>query len=232
MYRIAVCEDEKYILEELHKKLEKYIKQKQMIATIKTFMSGEDLLKEKFTYDIILLDMVLPGINGLEVAKKLFQKSCIIFITFYEEYALDAFEVDAIHYLIKPVTEERLYLALDRAIGRLEQIDHKTLTLVKGGKTQILQIQDILYCEVFNHQIIIHTLQNTYNYSGTLDMLEKELDGRFFRCHRSFIINMDFVVGKEEGVAIISNGDKILISRRKQSEFMQKLLKIFKRGEI
>ena len=176
--------------------------------------------------------MVLPGINGLEVAKKLFQKSCIIFITFYEEYALDAFEVDAIHYLIKPVTEERLYLALDRAIGRLEQIDHKTLTLVKGGKTQILQIQDILYCEVFNHQIIIHTLQNTYNYSGTLDMLEKELDGRFFRCHRSFIINMDFVVGKEEGVAIISNGDKILISRRKQSEFMQKLLKIFKRGEI
>jgi two-component system response regulator LytT len=232
MYRIAICEDEKYILEELHKKLEKYIKQKQMIATIKTFMSGEDLLKEKFTYDIILLDMVLPGINGLEVAKKLFQKSCIIFITFYEEYALDAFEVDAIHYLIKPVTEERLYLALDRAIGRLEQIDHKTLTLVKGGKTQILQIQDILYCEVFNHQIIIHTLQNTYNYSGTLDMLEKELDGRFFRCHRSFIINMDFVVGKEEGVAIISNGDKILISRRKQSEFMQKLLKIFKRGEI
>ena len=69
--------------------------------------------------------MMLPGISGIEVAKQLYRKSRIIFITFYEKYALDAFEVDAVHYLIKPVSDERLYLALDRAIGRLEQIDHK-----------------------------------------------------------------------------------------------------------
>ena len=130
MYRIAVCEDEKYILEELHQKVETYIKQKQLIADVKTYMSGEDLLKEKDTYDIVLLDMMLPGIGGIEVAKQLYRKSRIIFITFYEKYALDAFEVDAVHYLIKPVSDERLYLALDRAIGRLEQIDHKMLTLV------------------------------------------------------------------------------------------------------
>ena len=232
MYRIAVCEDEKYILEELHKKVEKYIEQKQIIASVKTYMSGEDLLKEKITYDIVLLDMMLPGISGIEVAKQIYRKSCIIFITFYEKYALDAFDVDAVYYLIKPVTDERLHLALDRAVGRLEQIDHKMLTLVKAGKTQIIHIHDILYCEVFNHQVIIHTMQNTYDYSGSLDMLENELDGGFFRCHRSFIINMRCVVGREEGVAIISNGDRILISRRKQAEFMQKLLKFLKREVI
>ena len=83
MYRIAVCEDEKYILEELHQKVETYIKQKQLTADVKTYMSGEDLLKEKNTYDIVLLDMMLPGISGIEVAKQLYRKSRIIFITFY-----------------------------------------------------------------------------------------------------------------------------------------------------
>ena len=83
MYRIAVCEDEKYILEELHQKVETYIKQKQLTADVKTYMSGEDLLKEKNTYDIVLLDMMLPGISGIEVAKLLYRKSRIIFITFY-----------------------------------------------------------------------------------------------------------------------------------------------------
>lgn len=232
MYRIAVCEDEKYILEELHKKVETYIKQKQLIANVKTYMSGEDLLMEKGTHDIVLLDMMLPGLSGIEVAKQLYHKSCIIFITFYEKYALDAFDVDAVHYLIKPVSDERLYLALDRAIGRLEQIDHKMLTLMKTGKTRIIDIHDILYCEVFNHQVLIHTMQDTYDYPGSLDMLENELDGGFFRCHRSYIINMRCVIGREEGVAIISSGDRILVSRRKQTEFMQKLLKFLKKEII
>jgi len=232
MYRIAVCEDEKYILEELHQKVETYIKQKQLIANVKTYMSGEDLLMEKGTHDIVLLDMMLPGLSGIEVAKQLYHKSCIIFITFYEKYALDAFDVDAVHYLLKPVSDERLYLALDRAIDRLEQINHKMLTLMKAGKTRIIDILDILYCEVFNHQVLIHTMQDTYDYPGSLDMLENELDGGFFRCHRSYIINMRCVIGREEGVAIISSGDKILVSRRKQTEFMQKLLKFLKKEII
>lgn len=232
MYRIAVCEDEKYILEELHEKVEAYIKEKQLIANVNTYMSGEDLLKEKVRHDIVLLDMMLPGLSGIEVAKQLYHKSCIIFITFYEKYALEAFDVEAVHYLIKPVSNERLYLALDRAMDRLEQIAHKMLTLVKDGKTKIIDIYDILYCEVYNHHVIIHTMQDTYNYSGTLDMLENELDGSFFRCHRSYIINMRCIIGREEGVAILSSGDRILISRRKQAEFMQRLLKFLKKEVI
>lgn len=216
-------------MEELYEKVEAYIKAKQLIANVKTYMSGEELLKEKIIFDIVLLDMRLPGLSGIEVAKQLYHKSCIIFITFYEMYALEAFDVDAVHYLIKPVSNERLYLALDRAMERLEQIAHKMLTLVKAGKTKIIDIYDILYCEVFNHHVIIHTAQGTYNYSGSLDMLENELDGSFFRCHRSYIINMRCVIGREEGVAILSSGDRILISRRKQAEFMQRLLKFLKK---
>lgn len=224
MFLIAICEDETYLLEELRKKAETYLKTRHYPAQIRTFTSGEDLLKEQRSFDLILLDLVLPGINGLETAKRLSSKSRIIFITSYREYAVDAFEVEAVHYLLKPVTDERLYQAMDRALKQSKQADDRTLALIKSGSTHILPIRDILYCEVFDHRVCIHTAQGNYEYSGTLDMLEGKLDGRFFRCHRSYLINMSHVVGQEKGTALVSNGNRVLISRRKQAEFMQRLL--------
>ena len=224
MFLIAICEDETYLLEELRKKAEAYLKTRHYPAEIRTFTSGEDLLKEQRPFDLILLDLMLPGINGLETAKRLSSKSRIIFITSYREYAVDAFEVEAVHYLLKPVPDERLYQAMDRALNRSKQEDDRTMALIKSGSTHILPIRDILYCEVFDHRVCIHTAQGNYEYSGTLDMLEGKLDGRFFRCHRSYLINMSHVVGQEKGTALVSNGNRVLISRRKQAEFMQRLL--------
>lgn len=228
MIAIAICEDERHILEELYRKVKKYINIKLLTANIKTFVSGEELLAEKTDFDIVLLDLILPGIHGLEVARKISRRSRIIFITSYRDYAVEAFDVRAVHYLMKPVTEERLFLALDRALNQTEQVDKRTLTLVKGGKTQIIFIHDILYCEVFDHRVQIHTVERTYDYSGTLDMLEAKLDERFFRCHRSFVVNMSCVAGQEKGIAILTNEERIFISRRKQAEFMRKLLDFMK----
>ena len=232
MIIVAICEDERYILEELRKKVENYINRKSLDASIKTFMSGEELLKAKKKFDIILLDLMLPGIDGLEVARQISCRSRIIFVTSYREYAVEAFDANAVHYLVKPVTEERLFLALDRAINQTEQMDNQALTLMKSGKTQVIFIRDILYCEVFNHQVRIHTVHGTYDYFGTLDMLETKLDERFFRCHRSFVVNMSCVAGQEKGVAILTNGEKIFISRRKQTDFIQRLLNFLKNEVI
>ena len=232
MIIVAICEDERYILEELRRKVEKYINRKSLDASIKTFMSGEELLKAKKKFDIILLDLMLPGIDGLEVARQISCRSRIIFVTSYREYAVEAFDANAVHYLVKPVTEERLFLALDRAVNQTEQMDNQSLTLMKSGKTQVIFIRDILYCEVFNHQVRIHTVHGTYDYLGTLDMLETKLDERFFRCHRSFVVNMSCVAGQEKGVAILTNGEKIFISRRKQTDFIQRLLNFLKNEVI
>lgn len=232
MIIVAICEDERYILEELRRKVEKYINRKSLDASIKTFMSGEELLKAKKKFDIILLDLMLPGIDGLEVARQISCRSRIIFVTSYREYAVEAFDANAVHYLVKPVTEERLFLALDRAVNQTEQMDNQSLTLMKSGKTQVIFIRDILYCEVFNHQVRIHTVHGTYDYFGTLDMLEAKLDERFFRCHRSFVVNMSCVAGQEKGVAILTNGEKIFISRRKQTDFIQRLLNFLKNEVI
>ena len=232
MIIVAICEDERYILEELRKYVEKYINRKSLDASIKTFTSGEELLKAKKKFDIILLDLMLPGVDGLEVARQISCRSRIIFVTSYREYAVEAFDANAVHYLVKPVTEERLFLALDRAVNQTEQMDNQSLTLMKSGKTQVIFIRDILYCEVFNHQVRIHTVHGTYDYFGTLDMLETKLDERFFRCHRSFVVNMSCVAGQEKGVAILTNGEKIFISRRKQTDFIQRLLNFLKNEVI
>lgn len=232
MIIVAICEDERYILEELRRKVEKYINRKSLDASIKTFMSGEELLKAKKKFDIILLDLMLPGIDGLEVARQISCRSRIIFVTSYREYAVEAFDANAVHYLVKPVMEERLFSALDRAVNQTEQMDNQALTLIKSGKTQVIFIRDILYCEVFNHQVRIHTVHGTYDYFGTLDMLETKLDERFFRCHRSFVVNMSCVAGQEKGVAILTNGEKIFISRRKQTDFIQRLLNFLKNEVI
>ena len=232
MIIVAICEDERYILEELRRKVEKYINRKSLDASIKTFMSGEELLKAQKKFDIILLDLMLPGIDGLEVARQISCRSRIIFVTSYREYAVEAFDANAVHYLVKPVMEERLFSALDRAVNQTEQMDNQALTLIKSGKTQVIFIRDILYCEVFNHQVRIHTVHGTYDYFGTLDMLETKLDERFFRCHRSFVVNMSCVAGQEKGVAILTNGEKIFISRRKQTDFIQRLLNFLKNEVI
>ena len=115
------------------KKSRKYINSKSLPVSIKTFTSGEKLLKEK-KFDIVLLDLMLPGIHGLEVARQISDRSRVIFITSYREHAVEAFDVNAVHYLVKPVTEERLFQALDRAVNQTEKVDIQALTIIKNEK--------------------------------------------------------------------------------------------------
>ena len=81
---------------------------------------------------------MLPGIHGLEVARQISDRSRVIFITSYREHAVEAFDVNAVHYLVKPVTEERLFRALDRAVNQTEKVDNQALTIIKNGKTPCL----------------------------------------------------------------------------------------------
>lgn len=98
------------------------------------------------------------------------------------------------------------------------------MALTKNGTLQTIFLHDILYCEVFDHRVYIHTVCGDLEYSGTLDTLEGRVDERFFRCHRSFLVNMCHVVRQEKGFVFLTGGYKILVSRRKQKKFLQNLL--------
>ena len=134
MNSLAICEDDGYMLEKLEEMAECYVKSKGLHTGIRTFMSGEELMREQGAFDVLLLDLKLPGIDGVEVAKRFGGRSPVIFVTAYKKYVLDAFDVGAVHYLVKPVTKERLFLALDRARERLYQTECRTLALIKNGE--------------------------------------------------------------------------------------------------
>lgn len=231
---IVICEDEMYFATHLKDMVSQYLQQKGVNATILLYANGEDFLCSGIYADIVLMDIKLPGKNGMDIMKRLRDVGClsqVIFITAYQEYVFQAFDLDAIHYLEKPLNQQKFFSAMDKAWKRAVSDNTKTITLTNRTSISKVRIKDIVYCEVFNHQVVIHTLAEQYNYFGTLDSLEKELDNHFFRCHRSYIVNLDYIVDKKPGIAVLVGGNQVLISRRKQQEFTMRLLKSCRRED-
>lgn len=227
MLTIAICEDEPYFSADLQEMLHQYLSDRHLSAEATAFPDGETLLHSGIKPDILLMDIRLPGKNGMEITAKLRRHNVycrVIFITSYKEYAFQAFDLDAVHYLLKPISSTKLYAAMDKAVKQAVQSEEKTILLPNGGTLSKIRLRDILYCEVFDHRLVIHTLAGDLGFSGTLDALAENLDSRFFRCHRSYLVNMDFVTEKTNGAARMAGGGRVLIARRKQQEFTRRLL--------
>lgn len=233
MLTFAICDDDVYFLDGLHKHVLAFAAERNLDAEIRIFSTGTEFLSSKQDFDIILMDMRLPEQNGIEIISRLRhegKRSQVIFVTSYKEFAVQAFDLDAVHYLVKPVSEQKLYRALDKALHVHENTDSKTLIISKGNSTSFIYIRDIIYCEAIDHKILIHTADSVYGYIGTLTDLLQKLDDRFFRCHRSYVVNLGTVVSKNRDSATVISGDQILVSRRKQAEFSQILLTYFRKG--
>lgn len=235
MITISICEDESNFTAELSKLLDKYCNVRGIHVFISTFSDGNELLASRQMSDVILMDIKFPKSNGMEIVRQLRNlgnDSPVIFITAFQKYVFQAFDLDAVHYILKPISEEKLFSAMDKAIKRITFNNGKTLFITNGAAAYRAPFKDILYCEAMNHQITVHTLTEKIQFPGTLDAVQKKLDERFFRCHRSYIVNMERVINKQTGSAIIEGGDYVLISRRKQHEFTQRLLEVYRKELI
>lgn len=233
MLTIGICEDESWFADDLKRKIKQYLEKRGFAGLVRTFVRGEELLSNFQDLDIILMDIKLPGRDGMETAGRMRDFGCrsqIVFVTSYQDYVFQAFDMDAVHYLLKPVDSRKLDQVLDKAVGRVAQEQGKTLLAEKEGVTVRISFREITYGEVFDHQVFLHTMAEKYKISGTLDSLEKRLDRRFFRCHRSYLVNMDHVTDKGEDYAVMRGGGRVLISRRRQREFTRRLLEVC-RGE-
>lgn len=234
MVMIGICEDDPWFADDLRKKTEEYLNERGIPGLVCVFARGEELMKAFSELNVVLMDIKLPGQSGMKIAgslRDLGSEIQIIFVTSYQEYVFQAFDMDAVHYLLKPVNREKLYGALDKALRRAACEQGKTLLADRGEATVRIHFREIIYGEVFGHRVFIHTFTDKCSFSGTLNVLEEKLDGRFFRCHRSYLVNMDYVTDKGEGFAVLRGGDRVLISRRKQSEFTRRLLEACRRGE-
>lgn len=228
MIKAAVCDDEPYMQDDIIAKLSEYMKSKEVSYQLDCFSNGSELLKSNKAYDLLFLDIQMTEPNGLETAKLLRErKFCglLIFITVLKECVFDSFEVEAFDYLLKPLEYDRFERTMDRALKTLEQKMEKRIIVKKGHTCKVLSQDEILYCEVLGRKIYLHTKDGSIiDYYCRLEEFEQQADRRFFRCHRSYLVNLDDVRGIKEGFVILSDGGKIPVSRLREQELTGALL--------
>ena len=216
-YKIAICDDcdvdRQYILN----MVTLWGERSGYIVHVDLFSSAENFLfhyAEEGDYDILLLDIEMGTMDGVTMAKRLRKENDtvqIVFITGYSDYILEGYEVAALHYLMKPVKEEKLCAVLDRAAQKLAK-NEKVLNFEIGGEMIRVPIYQIRYADVFGNYVTIHALSDV-TVKMTLSELEKQLDERFYRAGRSCIVNLSQISRVTKAEIKLSDGTAIPLPR-------------------
>lgn len=227
MIKVALCDDDPFMINEINALFDQYCAEHGQEITCTEFHSPLELLAEieKGThFDILFLDIIMPGQNGINVAKEIRQHDHavkIIFLTSSSEFAVESYSVNAFYYYVKPIEAESFCRLMDSAISQCEKERKNSLILrCKNGITRIT-LDKLVYCEVNGRTLVFH-LQNGINLEsiGSLDELSNELAqyGNFLRPHRSFLINMEYIQNISYKAITLENLEKIPIPHGKCSE--------------
>lgn len=248
LINIAVVDDETIIREQIKSLIDRNVDKKAYECQIDTYSTGEDLLAVKKYYDVIFLDIQMDGMNGIEIAKMLReqsvwngnvvngtvqQDSILIFITAIKEYVFDAFDVSAFHYLLKPIDEKKFASVFGLAILETEmrRRQHKKQLFIKTRNRNItLDQSSILYIESRAKKVEIHTAEEVIEMYATMNELEKQLSQNCYRCHRGYLVNMAFIAEYNNDSITLSNGEDIILSKEKYSEFVKVYMRYLRNG--
>lgn len=195
--KLAICDDDEGFARFIDGLVARWAEQSGIQAHTALFPSAEAFLfqyEEERDIDILLLDVEMDGMDGVELAKRVRQEDDavqIVFITGYTDYIAEGYEVAALHYLTKPVDEDKLFQVLTRAVGRLAR-NEPTLTLDMPGETVRVALSKIRYLDVLHNYVTIHA-DRDHTLKRSLGELEGELDQRFFRIGRSCILNLAYI---------------------------------------
>lgn len=233
MLKIAVCDDNEEHISALRKMLDEWSENKPVAVIIYEYQSAESFL---FSYpdkpcDIILLDIEMKNLNGMELAKKLRQSGDmlpIIFITGYSDYIGEGYDVEALHYLLKPVEKEKLFAVLDRYTKKY--VPKNNIVLSCGDKNIHIDPGNIRYCEARGKKTEVHN-ENILICNVGINDLQKILGENFIFCHRSYLVNLRFIKSISKTEIEIDGGENIPISRRLYKEVNERFIEFYTKGE-
>ena len=240
MIKIAFCDDDMEVLHQMHELLDRYRVERNEDITYAAFQSPFELLTEiekGIRPDILFLDVVMPGQNGMDVAKEIRQYDTnmkIIFLTSSPEFAVESYSVGAYFYQLKPIWEESFFRLMDAVLAECEKKKKNSLILrSKDGITRI-DLQQLEYCEVLGRKLLFH-LENgaVLESAGSLDDLAGQLMqySNFFRPHRSFLVNMEYIQNISSRSIKMVNDAEIPIPHGKCSEIKNTYIEYAFNGE-
>lgn len=222
MLKIALCDDNPTELNRIESFISQYKAPNKEEISFESFSDPVTFLSKISRgafFDLVFLDVLMPVINGIDVAKEIFKNNKltqIIFLTSSREFAADSYSVSALDYIIKPINEESLSRAMEKFFLRYKKIKSEELVIREKSTISRIPLHNLSYVEVLDHHLIYH-LSNSYTIRcrQSLNEIEDKLikTGKFIRTGRSFIVNMDYVTRIEPGRLVMEDNSVVSISR-------------------
>ncbi len=232
MIHIAICDDEKHMSDHIRSFVSDFFRKKNQEISLRIFSGGEELLNYNGQIDILFLDIQMEDMDGMETARKLRAdkfRGCLVFITVLKEMVFQSFEVQAYDYLIKPVDKKQFEKTMERLYASMQNASEDSLLVQKGYEGRIIPKDEIVFCEIIDRKIYLNLASGeVVDYYERIENLETKLKNRFYRCHRSYLINLKHLKGYKNGTACMDNGKEIPVSRLRSKEFSGVVLQYMK----
>ena len=238
MIKTAICDDEP----NTRAYLSALIRAQSCPCEIVEYASAGDCLADRREIDLLFLDIELAPDrpDGMALARKLRERAAgtqpvIIFVTGYERYVFDAFDVGAFQYLLKPVNEEKFAQVFARAVEQIQANRENTqqgrvLTLRSASTSRTVPLDSIRYIESSDHKVVLHLRDGEFACYAKIRDLELELQDQFFRIHKGYLVNLSYVDGYSKTEVTLTNGEKLLLSKYKYQDFVRAYLQFLKGG--
>lgn len=234
MINIAVVEDTREHAEKLNEFIMRYAKEQQQEFFVEFFENGMDFVSDYgHKTDIVFMDIEMPHMNGMDCAlrlRKIDENVPIIFVTSTVQYAVRGYEVDALGYMVKPVSYFPFKILMDKVIAKLKLSAGHEFCIQSRDFTKRIFTRDLFYVEITDHYLIYHTKMGEYRVIGKMKEVEEQLSNfNFFRCSNSHLVNLLYVEEILDDKAVVG-GEKIFISRRRKKEFLIALNQFLQKG--
>lgn len=237
--QIAVCDDEREIREMLAEKIARLYPDAELLS----YQSGQELLLSEANPDILFLDIRMAGKDGMETARELRKRNrrvIIIFVTALTDFVFEAFDVRAFHYLVKPFEDRKFVEVLLNAVKEYETVRKAeeartdtrqvkpSLMITSKGEHITVAWEDIVYAEVFNRKVIIHTMNTDIEYYGKMKELAEQAGDDFYRPHRANLINFNYIRKYDAAIIYLKRG-QALIAKHNYQDFVKSYLRFNQR---
>lgn len=235
--RIAICDDEEAQRLLLQKYVEKWAQENKIYLETRLFISGESFWfawEDDREYDLLIFDIEMGQLSGMELAADIRKKDeeiPILFVTGYDSYMAQGFEVAALHYLLKPLREEKLFAVLDKFNrNRMKKEQEEKLLFRTEQGPLSLPLSKIWYIEARAHQCILYTEDESHIVCASISEMVGNLCSRreFVRCHRSYVVNVQHVSAIVKPELVLDDKRRIPVSRSAEKEVNQVFIELYK----